>query len=240
MKAIDLSRGAIPLYQQLAEILQQGISNGTYPAGSKLPTELELSNTYHVSRVTVRKALGILTDHDEIERKTGKGTFVKERKLRRNLSGSVSSFTKMCLQMGTKPSAKTIRAAFLTPDETIREAMQLGPKDTALIVERIRYSDTTPVMIERDYFTPDFDFLFEEDLNHNSLFEIIRNRKGIVFTAASRTIDIIFASAAEARHLGVKTGYPLLRIMNLTQDSTGTITTYSEQLCIGDKFRLQV
>ena len=52
---------ATPLYKQLEEKLQHEIETGERPAGSRLPTENELSETYHVSRVTVRKALAGLS-----------------------------------------------------------------------------------------------------------------------------------------------------------------------------------
>lgn len=240
MSETYLTQTAVPLYQQLADLLRTAIDQGTYPPGSKLPTEHQLSQEYHVSRVTVRKALALLADQDEIERKTGNGTYVKERKLRRNLSSNVSSFTLMCKQMGTKASARTIRIAMESPSQEQKEVMHLAKNEEVLLVERVRYSNEEPVLIERDYFSGQFAFLFEEDLNHNSIYQIIQQRMGITFTNASRIIDIVFATAKEARELGLKTGYPLLRISSVTQSEDGSIVTTSEQLCVGDKFRLQV
>ena len=235
-----LTQSATPLYQQLANELKKGMESGRYPQGSKLPTEHSLSDIYHVSRVTVRKALALLAENELIERKTGNGTYVKERKLKRNLSGNVRSFTLMCEQMGTKASARTIRITYETASASLQSKMQLKSNSQVLVIERIRYSDQSPVMIERDYFTEDFDFLFEEDLNHSSIYQLILQKKGIAFTHADRSIDIVFATASEAKILGLKNGYPLLRIMSLTQNEEGTVSTYSEQLCIGDKFKLQV
>lgn len=64
---------ATPLYKQLEEKLQHEIETGERPAGSRLPTENELSETYHVSRVTVRKALAGLSELGYLDRKSGKG-----------------------------------------------------------------------------------------------------------------------------------------------------------------------
>ena len=52
-----LSSSAIPLYEQMKDKIKEDIDNGTLVAGSRLPTENELSEQFHVSRVTVRKAL---------------------------------------------------------------------------------------------------------------------------------------------------------------------------------------
>ena len=71
---------ATPLYKQLEEKLQKEIETGERPAGSRLPTENELSETYNVSRVTVRKALAGLSELGYLYRKSGKGTFVAEKK----------------------------------------------------------------------------------------------------------------------------------------------------------------
>lgn len=228
------------LYLQLADKLRYEIEHGIYPSGSKLPTENELSETYSVSRVTVRKALALLDEEKYIEKKVGRGTYVREQKMSRHLTGNVSSFTLMCKAMGKTASARTLRVGLEEPDEENRQLMLLRAGDPMIVVERIRFADEEPLMIETDYFSPDFDFLMEEDLNHNSLYELIRRKKQVVFTGASRTIEIVFAQSREAQLLGVHPGYPLLRITSLTHDESGQNITRSVQLCIGDKFRLQV
>ena len=59
---------ATPLYKQLEELILDKITSGTLTPGSKLPTENELSEQYHVSRVTVRKALAALDSQGYLER----------------------------------------------------------------------------------------------------------------------------------------------------------------------------
>ena len=46
-----------PLYMQLKEAINAAIKDGTYPANEKIPTEIELSEHYKVSRITVRRAV---------------------------------------------------------------------------------------------------------------------------------------------------------------------------------------
>ena len=76
---------ATPLYKQLEKLILDKITNGTLTPGSKLPTENELSEQYHVSRVTVRKALAALDSQGYLEKKSGKGTFIAEKKMQRSL-----------------------------------------------------------------------------------------------------------------------------------------------------------
>ena len=68
----------MPLYEQIyREILKQ-IEDGTYRIGDRLPSEKELSDHYHVSRITSKKAVELLADAGLVVRMPGKGTFVSE------------------------------------------------------------------------------------------------------------------------------------------------------------------
>mgnify|MGYP000985128762 CR=1 FL=1 len=51
---------ALPLYKKLAEDIKNQISEGVLKENDKLPTELEFSKKYSVSRITVRKAMELL------------------------------------------------------------------------------------------------------------------------------------------------------------------------------------
>lgn len=48
-----------PLYKRIARELSQNITLGQYPAGSLIPSELELCEQYQVSRHTVRRRCAI-------------------------------------------------------------------------------------------------------------------------------------------------------------------------------------
>ena len=202
---------ATPLYKQLEEKLQKEIETGERPAGSRLPTENELSETYNVSRVTVRKALAGLSELGYLYRKSGKGTFVAEKKIQRGITNGVLSFTDMALRS-------------LDKDEKI------------LVLERIRYADGKPVQLELNKFPESFSFLFSENLNDSSLYEILK-KHNIILDHSQKTLDIVFATSKEAKALGISSGYPLLRIESVIHDVDNTITNLCRQLCIGDKFK---
>lgn len=72
------SEGQKLKYFTLAEDLKRMILDGGIQAGEKLPSENELSDRYHISRHTVRKALSILANEGYIYAEHGKGTFCSE------------------------------------------------------------------------------------------------------------------------------------------------------------------
>jgi GntR family transcriptional regulator len=66
---------ARPLYEQIADRLRHRIVS-TMQAGSQLPTEEALMDTFAVSRSTIRKAVDSLVREAVLVRQQGKGTFV--------------------------------------------------------------------------------------------------------------------------------------------------------------------
>lgn len=227
---------ATPLYKQLAEKLQQEIDNGKRSAGSRLPTENELSKAYNVSRVTVRKALSELSESGYLERKSGKGTFVAEKKLQRGITNGVLSFSEMCKMMNAIPGAKIIKIALEDPSEKDIQQMSLNKEEKILVLERLRYANGKPVLLELNKFPESFSFLFGENLTDASLYEILRQHN-IILDHSRKTLDIVFADTKEAKSLGISRGYPLLRINSVIHNTDNTVTNLCQQLCIGDKFK---
>ena len=72
-------RGAIPLYYQVMRELKERITSGALRPGDRLPSELDMTTQYGVSRVVIRRALRILEQEQLIVRKKGCGTFVREK-----------------------------------------------------------------------------------------------------------------------------------------------------------------
>ena len=64
------------LYEKVYQDLFHRIERGDYAKGDQLPTEKELSEFYGVSRITMKKAMSILTEKGIVVRKPGLGTFV--------------------------------------------------------------------------------------------------------------------------------------------------------------------
>lgn len=66
------------MYETIYNDLLGGIRDGTYPPGSRLPSEKELAGQYGVSRITSKKALELLAERKIISRMPGRGSFVLE------------------------------------------------------------------------------------------------------------------------------------------------------------------
>lgn len=196
-------KAAIPLYQQVIDIIKNEINSGAYKAGARIPNEFELAESYKVGRVTVRRAIEELVQQGYLTKQQGKGTFVNAPKLKRKIrqKDDVQSFSDACRVNGMEPGARVISRKILPADST--EAQFFGvPVGTDLIcVERVRTADGVPVMLENNiYVYEDNAYLSTAPLSNQSIFEFVRNRTGRTpaFTDPC-TLEIACASPEVAR-----------------------------------------
>ena len=68
----------VPLYFQIANVIQARIFAGTLQGGAPIGTEKELAVEFGVSRITVRKALAVLRADGLLRVERGRGTFVAD------------------------------------------------------------------------------------------------------------------------------------------------------------------
>ncbi|MCP1136180.1 PLP-dependent aminotransferase family protein [Paenibacillus polysaccharolyticus] len=73
-------QGTRPLYEQIADHLEQQISYGEFPPGSLLPSERKLAEHLGVNRSTVIQAYAELRSYGIIESRSGSGTRVSRTK----------------------------------------------------------------------------------------------------------------------------------------------------------------
>ena len=73
---IELGRPDVPKHVQLADYLRTRIDDGTYPGGSRIPSEAHWVQETGFARDTVRKAIQLLVDDGRLYIVRGLGTFV--------------------------------------------------------------------------------------------------------------------------------------------------------------------
>ena len=226
-----------PLYHQLMQRLSEDISKGTYPVGSRIPPEHELETLYHVSRVTVRRALAELTAEGLLERKQGKGTFVSTPRISQDLK-NIHSFHDACKQNGFRPGTSVIHVKETEADKQDLEELNLREGSRVLETLRIRTADGEPVVLEKNHFSLAYSYLENENLG-GSLYSILRDY-GIEPKQGTHDISMAFATETQAKLLGVETGAPLMRLHEVVYDQKGRPLHTSLQLIRGDRFVFRI
>lgn len=68
--------GSVPLFQQVAEQIEEAIFSGAFKEQEQIPSTTEISKSYQINPATVLKGMNILVDKGLIEKKRGIGMFV--------------------------------------------------------------------------------------------------------------------------------------------------------------------
>lgn len=155
---------ARPLYEQVATELRTAITRGDLEPGEVIPSEAELRTQYKVSRDTVRKALGILTQEGLITGGQGRMRHVRAyAPLRWTLSSfegpdradSWNAVDAWCAEVASqgRRAAETVEVSIVVPPEHVADRLQLARSENLVVVrKRVRYVDNKPYQLADSYF----------------------------------------------------------------------------------------
>ncbi|UCF83172.1 MAG: GntR family transcriptional regulator [Desulfobacteraceae bacterium] len=222
----------MPLYFQLKEIFRDKIDNQELQEGDMIPSEKEIQQVYGVSRATVRKAIQLLVNENFLDKKRGKGTFVKLRKIEEELP-VLKSFTEE--MTGRDASKKIISAAYMKAPAAIRARMNLALDESVFSLKRLMVVDGKPLGVLHSYIPAKYRLSLDEDYT-KSLYRILE-KKGIRLRNAEQTIEVSMSIPEETRLMGLKASVPTLVIKRLAYSVNGEIVEYVKGVYHGDRYR---
>lgn len=146
-----------PLYLQLAHVLKDEILSGVHPVGAQLPTEVDLSLRFSVSRYTVREALRRLREDGLVSSRQGAGTVVVPPRSSETDVHQVMSFNDLiALTAGVRFPIDSIRMVAVSGALAAR--IGVAPGGEWLEVRGFRYAEgaEAPVCLTEYYIHRDF------------------------------------------------------------------------------------
>jgi GntR family transcriptional regulator len=219
-----------PLYQQLNAQLRVLIVSGQCATGSKFLTERQICDQYEVSRATANKALSNLVSEGLLEFRKGVGTFVRSRALDYNLRALVS-FTDKALAAGKRPSTVVLQFETLHAADVLDEVptiLQVAPDAFLYYIERLRFANGLPVILERRYVVTEFcPGLTAADLS-GSLYSLWVNRYALPVEKAAESIRAVNTRGSDARLLRLRDGAAGMLIQSIGY-LTGNRPLWSER-----------
>lgn len=235
--AISLGPTALAVRDRLAAMIE---SEGSEP-GARVGAERELAETLGVSRSTLRAALDDLERSGVIRRSRGRGggIFRSERKVERDLT-SLSGLPAYLRRQGFESDARVLSTATIPCDAESAADLGLAEGDLVLEVVRVRLADREPISLERAQFPAGrFPGLLDRSLG-GSLYELLQAEYGLRTGEAEERIEVVAASAADARLLEIGRGDPLIAIARVAMDAAGAPFERSHDLFRADRVRIVV
>jgi GntR family transcriptional regulator len=228
---------AQPRYIQIANQIAENIRSGELSVGDQLPTERQLAEELGVSRMTVRQALGVLTQQGLINSQHGIGNFVTRPLLEQPVDILIG-FSDNMLKKGIRPSAQLLDLKATNADELLAAELQVPFGDLVFAIRRLRLADNMPMALEYSYFPERYmPGLDKHDLEQRSIYAILAEEYGITLAGAVQTLEPVVALAYTARLLQVSKGAPLMLVTRTSSDNKGRVVEFAKDLYRGDCFR---
>lgn len=225
-------------YAELAADLRSRIVQGQWEPGHALLAETELARSYGVALGTMRQAIALLVDQGLLERRHGKGTFVRE-----GLGGaSMLRFFRFGHADSPQPppSSRILGRKHGAADAASARELGLEPGAPVLSIERLRSVAGQPRLLESIVLPlPLFQPLADSDPQEwgDLLYPEYLRRCGVVVHRAEDQLSFGTLGAQAARRLALAKGHPCVKVHRRAFDLAGRCVELRTTL--GDAFDFQ-
>ena len=207
-------------YAALAAALRHRIVAGEWPPGTPLPAETSLAAEHAVALGTLRRALELLAEQGLIERRHGKGTFVRD-----GLAGATMlRFFRFGSGDGEVPQSRVLSRQTVVATSEVARRLGVAGGDTVLRLHRLRSLGGQPCLLEDIWLPlPAFAPLVDSPLAEwgDLLYPMFSERCGVAVARATDEIGFATLSGPQARHLGLSAGHPGVTVTRQAYDLAG-------------------
>jgi GntR family transcriptional regulator len=211
MRLAKSALSPVPLYFKVMTEIRDNILSGVWNRGFQLPGELHLARRLGVSVITIRQALGLLSDEGLIRRERAKGTFV-------SWSGPVNQAINLEIEAenlvtlnpeGT--SFKLLGTETLEPSEEQRRDFKLLAQEKLTRMTRVRMARKRPLAFVYSYVPGRFtEKLSARAMLKLPLSSVIENTGGLKITDVRHLVGAKLADDEVSAHLEIPAGSPVL------------------------------
>ncbi|MFZ5753832.1 MAG: GntR family transcriptional regulator [Bacillota bacterium] len=215
---------ASPLHYQITQELREELKQGRWKAGELFPTDKQFMEKYGVSSTTVRRAIYELVKEGWLERKPGKGTFVKSE-MTETLQRLTGFFEEM-VNKGLTPSAKIIKMQpVMVTAKLLEQVPELKEfnRDKLFCITKVQKMNNLPVAYIHSYWPREIgEELAKHDLTKQGMYQIVSGM-GIILEEANQIISATVAKKEIAKALEVTEGSPLLEMRRIVYNDKKTL-----------------
>jgi len=236
---LNLDRqSVVPLYYQIQQHILDHIRSGRFEPGKPLPSEEVISKRLSVSRMTARQALKSLCSLGVAYSQRGKGTFVSQAKLDKNVR-QVFSFSEEMEARGAKPHSRVVSFETISAGDEVREALHLGTEHQVIRLRRVRMADSLPMGVETTHLPlqmcPDLLGRFDP---RASLYRTLSEIYKIHIVQAEEVVEAGLATSEEARLLRISKGSPVFLFTRTAYVQSGQAVEYVKSTFRGDRYKI--
>ncbi|WP_343927933.1 GntR family transcriptional regulator [Pigmentiphaga daeguensis] len=239
MQKLSRSLGT-PLHHQISAVIKDGIANGRYQPGERLPTEDALCRLFSVSRITVRRAMQGLEEQGLIERRQGDGTFVAESAAVVSLQTPLSGFMAQVAESRALSTPRLLSFEEVEAPLQVLTGLMLPPGERVMKLVRLRTRGSLPILHSTAWLPADIAArLRPEDFSRHALSELMA-RAGFPYFRIEAAAGAALADPVLARDLQVPIGSALVDVRRVAFDQHGRAIEYQHVLGPSDRYQMRV
>lgn len=238
VEAVKLDRSSpVPLYFQVAQAVEQAVTSGRLPPGTRLDNEFLLADQLGLSRPTIRQAMQYLAEKGLIVRRRGVGTRVVQPKVRRSLE-LTSLYDD--LELGDQePATKVLSLGLVPASDEVASCLKIRTGTYVLRIERLRFARSQPIAKMANYIPEGLISPTEAQLEATGLYRLFRSA-GINLHSATQSIGARNATAPESRLLEEKRAAALLTMTRTAYDDHGLAVEYGTHVYAASRYNFEL
>ncbi|KQP14218.1 GntR family transcriptional regulator [Pseudorhodoferax sp. Leaf267] len=226
--AAAFSRSHGPLYKQVVAVLRDEIVKGVHAVGQHLPTEVELSERFRLSRHTVREALRELRASGLVASRQGSGTIVVAPE--RSTSYIHETGTIADLSQYSAPRWDIVSSEMVAVDAELAPRLHSKVGQRWLRIEAYRYGElgTAPVFWTLVYLHEDVAGIGRlVGRRERPLYEMIEDMYGERVAEVEQRVNARQVPEGLAGRLELAQGSTVIEVVRTYQLTTGKIVEVS-------------
>lgn len=220
---------------RIVELIECYIIENNLKPLDKLPSERKLCKMWDCNRMTLRSAISCLEREGKIFSVHGSGNYIAEKKFNMDLM-EIKSFFSRVKEMGHIQRNKLISINKIECSKKLSKILTIEIGSPVYEIERLRYIDETPVMLESSYIPcmlcPGIE---KYNFENESLYDILSNQYGLELTNGDIGISVTNAEPFEAELLEIPEKQPMFFVTIKTCSSDETPIEYAKAIVRSDK-----
>ncbi|MFA0051464.1 GntR family transcriptional regulator [Vibrio breoganii] len=229
----------LPMYRQIADAIREKISTGEYKVGEALPTEAQLREEFSVSRVTVRQAIKLLVESEELESIQGSGTYVKESKVNYDIDQQ-SSFAEKWAHLEGVTHSDVLAFEIQPASLSIADILEINEKEMVFYIKRVRFLNDQPITVEETWMPTEMFPDLTYQVMQGSKYDFIEKQKGMVIDRSEQELIPVLPHQDIADLLNIDATLPIIEKRTRGHLHDDTVFEYSRNYFTTNDYKFKL
>lgn len=237
-----MERGSgVALWRQIADRIRQGIAEGIFEEGGRLPPEVALAERFGVNRHTVRGAIAALVQEGVLRAEQGRGTFVEHAPRISYALGRRTRFSANLEGQARETRGRLLSHALIPADARVAAALDLEPGAPVLRLDLTGEADGHPISRTTSWFDATrFPHMAQAYAETGSVTASFARHGVSDYLRRSTTVSARHADAGALADLALSPGAIVLLTVAVNEDSDGRPVQFSQTMFAADRVELSV